>query len=103
MKGGKERHKFRDLKDKQYLNMTKPGKDSLDLEILSNNIEDSFHFCQRIRGLDACGKNPLPFGTMYHLRFGRSDFKLIDPQTNPPKGAYRIGKSYWFSPCYLWR
>jgi catechol 2,3-dioxygenase-like lactoylglutathione lyase family enzyme len=66
--------------------MMKPGKDSLDLGIITNSIQDSLQFYQHILGLEFVEKIPLPFGTMYRLRFGTSDFKLIDPQTKPPKG-----------------
>jgi catechol 2,3-dioxygenase-like lactoylglutathione lyase family enzyme len=66
--------------------MMKPGKDSLDLGIIANSIQDSLQFYQHILGLEFVEEIPLPFGTMYRLRFGRSDFKLIDPQTKPPKG-----------------
>lgn len=66
--------------------MMKPGKDSLDLGIITNSIQDSLQFYQHILGLEFVEKIPLPFGTMYRLPFGTSDFKLIDPQTKPPKG-----------------
>ena len=35
---------------------------------------------------------PLGFGTMHRLRFGESDFKLIEPKTVPPGGAIGLEK-----------
>lgn len=66
--------------------MMEPAKDSLDLGILVTDIKASLNFYQNILGLKFVDEMPLWFGKMYRLRFGSSDFKLIDPQTKPPKG-----------------
>ena len=66
--------------------MMEPAKDSLDLGIIVSDIEASLNFYQNILGLQFVGEMPLWFGTMHRLRFGSSDFKLIDPQKRAPKG-----------------
>jgi catechol 2,3-dioxygenase-like lactoylglutathione lyase family enzyme len=66
--------------------MMEPAKDSLDLGIIVSDIKASLNFYQNILGLQFVGEMPLWFGTMHRLRFGSSDFKLIDPQKRPPKG-----------------
>ncbi len=67
--------------------MMKPAKDSLDLGVVVSDIQASLRFYRDILGLQFVGTVPLWFGTMHRLRFGTSDFKLIDPKTVPPKGA----------------
>jgi catechol 2,3-dioxygenase-like lactoylglutathione lyase family enzyme len=67
--------------------MIKPAKDSLDLGILVSDINASLNFYQNILGLEFVGQTPLWFGTMHRLRFGSSDFKLVEPHSIPPKGA----------------
>jgi catechol 2,3-dioxygenase-like lactoylglutathione lyase family enzyme len=64
----------------------KPAKDSLDLGILVSDIQASLGFYQDTLGLSLVGEMPVWFGTMYRLRFGTSDFKLIQPKIVPPKG-----------------
>jgi catechol 2,3-dioxygenase-like lactoylglutathione lyase family enzyme len=66
--------------------MMEPAKDSLDIGILVSDIKSSLDFYQNILGLTFVEERPLWFGTMYRLRFGGSDFKLIDPHTRPPNG-----------------
>ena len=66
--------------------MMEPAKDSLDLGILVSDIKSSLDFYQNILGLKLVDERPLWFGTMYRLRFGSSDFKLILPHTRPPRG-----------------
>ena len=66
--------------------MMKQGKDSLDLGILVSDIQASLRFYRDILGLEFVGETPVWFGTMHRLRFGRSDFKLIQPNRVPPKG-----------------
>ena len=66
--------------------MMEPAKESLDLGILVSDINASLKFYQDLLGLKFIEKNPVWFGTMYKLRFGTSDFKLIAPRTMPPKG-----------------
>jgi glyoxylase I family protein len=67
--------------------MMEIAKDSLDLGILVSDINASLKFYQDLLGLKFIEKNPVWFGTMYRLRFGTSDFKLIAPRTVPPKGS----------------
>ena len=67
--------------------MMKPAKDSIDLGIVASDIKASLDFYQNLLGLEFVGTTPLWFGTMHRLRFGTSDFKLIEPNTVPPKGA----------------
>jgi catechol 2,3-dioxygenase-like lactoylglutathione lyase family enzyme len=66
--------------------MMKPAKDSLDLGILVSDVKASLEFYQDILGLEYVGETPVWFGTMQRLRFGTSDFKLVQPNTIPPKG-----------------
>ena len=76
--------------------MMKPAKDSLDLGLVVSNIKQSLHFYQEILGLEFVGITPVAFGTMHRLRFGTSDFKLIAPNTVPPKGALGLEKQLGF-------
>jgi catechol 2,3-dioxygenase-like lactoylglutathione lyase family enzyme len=76
--------------------MMKAAKDSLDLGILVSDIKASLNFYQNILGLEFVGISPVWFGTMHRLRFGTSDFKLIDPKTLPPKGAVGLEKQLGF-------
>ncbi len=66
--------------------MMEGAKESLDLGILVSDIGASLKFYQDMLGLKFIEKIPVWFGTMYRLRFGSSDFKLIAPRTLPPKG-----------------
>jgi catechol 2,3-dioxygenase-like lactoylglutathione lyase family enzyme len=66
--------------------MLMPAKESLDLGIVVGDIKASLNFYQDILGLEFVGITPVWFGTMHRLRFGTSDFKLIDPKTPPPRG-----------------
>ena len=76
--------------------MLKPAKDSLDLGIIASDIKASLNFYQNILGLQFVGLTPLWFGTMHRLRFGTSDFKLIEPTVVPPKGAIGLEKQIGF-------
>ncbi len=76
--------------------MMKPAKDSMDLGILASDIKASLNFYQNILGLEFVGISPVWFGTMHRLRFGTSDFKLIEPKTVPPKGAIGLEKQVGF-------
>jgi catechol 2,3-dioxygenase-like lactoylglutathione lyase family enzyme len=76
--------------------MMKAAKDSLDLGILVSDIKASLNFYQNILGLEFVGITPVWFGTMHRLRFGTSDFKLIDPKTVPPKGIIGLEKQLGF-------
>lgn len=67
--------------------MMKPAKDSLDIGVIVSDIEASLNFYRDILGLQFVGSVPVWFGTMHRLRFGTSDFKLIEPRTVPPRGA----------------
>lgn len=74
------------LAEKEQGTIMKRAKDSLDLGILVSNIQASLRFYRDILGLEFVGITPLWFGTMHRLRFGTSDFKLIESKTIPPKG-----------------
>ena len=67
--------------------MLKPAKDSLDIGVIVSDIEASLTFYRDILGLQFVGSVPVWFGTMHRLRFGTSDFKLIEPKVVPPQGA----------------
>jgi catechol 2,3-dioxygenase-like lactoylglutathione lyase family enzyme len=76
--------------------MMKPAKNSLDLGVLVSDIKASLNFYQNLLGLEFVGTMPLWFGTMHRLRFGESDFKLIEPKTVPPGGALGLEKQLGF-------
>lgn len=76
--------------------MMKAGKTALDLGIVVSDIKASLDFYQHTLGLDFVGMMPLGFGTMHRLRFGQSDFKLIEPKNVPPKGAFGVEKQLGF-------
>jgi len=76
--------------------MIKAAKDSLDLGIVVSDIKASLNFYQNILGLEFVGITPVWFGTMHRLRFGTSDFKLIEPKTVPPKGAIGLENQLGF-------
>ena len=67
--------------------MMKPAKNSLDIGVIVSDIKASLNFYQNLLGLEFVGTMPLWFGTMHRLRFGESDFKLIEPKEVPPHGA----------------
>ena len=67
--------------------MMKPAKDSIDLGVLVSNIEASLHFYRDILGLKYIETLPVRFGTLHRLRFGTSDFKLVEPKVMPARGA----------------
>lgn len=76
--------------------MMKPAKDSLDLGILVSDINASLQFYRDILGLEYVGETPVWFGTIYRLRFGSSDFKLVKPNTIPPRGAIGLENQLGF-------
>ena len=76
--------------------MMEPAKDSLDLGILVSDIKKSLHFYQNTLGLKFVEEIRVWLGTMYRLRFGSSDFKLIDPDTLPPKGPIGLESQLGF-------
>ena len=76
--------------------MMELAKDSLDLGILVSDINASLKFYQDLLGLKFIEKIPVWFGTMYRLRFGNSDFKLIDPKNKPPKGPVGLDAQIGF-------
>jgi catechol 2,3-dioxygenase-like lactoylglutathione lyase family enzyme len=63
-----------------------PGKESIDLGVFVSDIKVSLEFYRGILGLEFIGETPVWFGTIHRLRFGTSDFKLVEPKTVPPKG-----------------
>ncbi|MFH0787133.1 MAG: VOC family protein [Pseudomonadota bacterium] len=76
--------------------MMKPAKNSLDLGVIVSDIEASLNFYQKLLGLEFVGTTPLWFGTMHRLRFGESDFKLIEPKEVPPPGAIGLDNQLGF-------
>ena len=54
--------------------------------MIVSDIEKSLTFYRDLLGLNYVGSNPVWFGTIYRLRFGNSDLKLIDASTTPPNG-----------------
>ena len=76
--------------------MMKPAKDSLDIGVIVSDIKASLHFYQNLLGLEFVGTMPLWFGTMHRLRFGESDFKLIEPKEVPPGAAIGLEKQLGF-------
>jgi catechol 2,3-dioxygenase-like lactoylglutathione lyase family enzyme len=76
--------------------MMKPAKDSLDLGIIVSDIKASLDFYQNILGLEFVGSVPLWFGVMHRLRFGTSDFKLIEPKAVPRQGAIGLENQLGF-------
>ncbi len=76
--------------------MMKPAKDSLDIGVVVSDIEASLAFYRDILGLQFVGTVPVWFGTMHRLRFGTSDFKLIEPTTVPPPGALGLENQLGF-------
>ena len=76
--------------------MMEPAKDSLDLGIVVSDIKKSLDFYQNTLGLKYVEKIPVWFGTMHRLRFGSSDFKLLDPDTLPPRGPIGLESQLGF-------
>jgi catechol 2,3-dioxygenase-like lactoylglutathione lyase family enzyme len=76
--------------------MMKPAKNSLDMGVIVSDIKASLDFYQNILGLEFVGTTPLWFGTMHRLRFGTSDFKLIDPKILPPRGTIGLENQLGF-------
>jgi catechol 2,3-dioxygenase-like lactoylglutathione lyase family enzyme len=76
--------------------MMKPAKDSLDLGVIVSDIKASLRFYQEILGLKFIEVVPLAYGNMHRLRFGTSDFKLIDPKNIPPQGAIGLDRQLGF-------
>ncbi len=76
--------------------MMKPAKNSLDSGVIVSDIKASLNFYQNILGLTFVGTVPLWFGTMHRLRFGTSDFKLVEPKVVSPRGAIGLEKQLGF-------
>jgi len=76
--------------------MMKPAKNSLDVGVIVSDIKASLNFYQNVLGLTFIGTTPLGFGTMHRLRFGTSDFKLVEPKVIPPRGAIGLEKQLGF-------
>ena len=76
--------------------MMKPAKDSLDIGVIVSDIEASLAFYRDVLGLQFVGRVPVWFGTMHRLRFGTSDFKLIEPTTVPPPGVLGLENQLGF-------
>jgi len=76
--------------------MMKPAKNSLDIGLIASDIKASLNFYQNLLGLEFVGTMPLWFGTMHRLRFGESDFKLIETKKVPPGGAIGLENQLGF-------
>jgi catechol 2,3-dioxygenase-like lactoylglutathione lyase family enzyme len=76
--------------------MMKPAKNSLDIGVIVSDIKASLNFYQNILGLEFVGTFPLWFGTMHRLRFGTSDFKLVEPKVVPPRGVIGLENQLGF-------
>ena len=76
--------------------MMKPAKNSLDIGVIVSDIKASLNFYQNVLGLTFIGTTPLWFGTMHRLRFGTSDFKLVEPKVVPPRGAIGLENQLGF-------
>ena len=76
--------------------MMKSAKNSLDIGVIVSDIKASLNFYQNILGLTFVGTTPLWFGTMHRLRFGTSDFKLVEPKAIPPRGAVDLENQLGF-------
>ena len=74
----------------------KPAKGSLDLGVIVSDIKASLNFYQNILGLEFVGITSLWFGTMHRLRFGTSDFKLIEPKSVPSRGIIGLENQLGF-------
>lgn len=61
------------------------AKDSLDIGIVTTNIEECLTFYRDVLGLEYSGPAPIPGGTMHRLQVGSSSLKLI--VMNKPPGA----------------
>lgn len=81
---------------KEHGDMLKPAKDSLDIGVIVSDIGASLAFYRDILGLQFIGSVPVWFGTMHRLRFGTSDFKLIEPKTATPPGALGLENQLGF-------
>ena len=66
--------------------MLKPSKDAVDVGLLVSDLPSSLQFYKDLLGLQLIETVPVRLGTMHRLRFGASDFKLIEPKPAPPKG-----------------
>ncbi|MDA8407808.1 MAG: VOC family protein [Deltaproteobacteria bacterium] len=76
--------------------MMKPAKNSLDLGVIVSDIKASLDFYRDVLGLEFIESVPLWFGTMYRLRFGTSDVKLIEPKVVSPKGPIGLENQLGF-------
>lgn len=66
--------------------MMKCAKESIDLGLIVKDIESSLKFYRDLLGLKYIETIPARFGMLYRLRWGTSDFKLVDPKEMPPNG-----------------
>ena len=76
--------------------MMEPAKAAMDVGILASDIKASLHFYRDTLGLKFVEERPVSNGTMHRLRFGDSDFKLIDPSSVPPQGPVGVNGQLGF-------
>jgi lactoylglutathione lyase len=65
------------------------AKEALDVGVVVRNVEASLKFYRDVLGLEFVQRLPTATGTgtMCRLRFGESDFKLVEVPNTPPAGA----------------
>ncbi len=66
--------------------MLQPAKSCLDLGLIVGDLAASLAFYRDLLGLTYVGTTRIWCGTLHRLRFGESDFKLVDPDRIPPQG-----------------
>ena len=76
--------------------MVKPSKNSVDVGLLVHDISKTLYFYKDLLGLALIETMPVRLGTMYRLRFGTSDFKIIEAKPVPPKGPSGIESQLGF-------
>ena len=76
--------------------MMKLAKNAVDMGVLSGDIQASLKFYRDVLGLEFVEEMPASNGVMYRLRFGHTDFKLIDPTVKPPKGPVGFNEQLGF-------
>ncbi|MHB8276999.1 MAG: VOC family protein [Candidatus Humimicrobiaceae bacterium] len=73
--------------------MLNPGKNSLDIGLIVQDLSCCFDFYHRLLGLKYVETVRLWYGEMIRLKFGESEFKLIKPDEQAEtaqRGLYRI-------------
>lgn len=66
------------------------AKDSLDIGIVTTNIDEALPFYRDVLGLPYSGQAPIPGGTMHRLQVGASSLKLVVTD-KPPRAVAAPG------------